>query len=227
MIKKVKLGLNIKFIAATCSIILFTSILLSYFFIDKQYQILKDFTENRIVALANSLASSSEFAVDTSEPNREFLYHLVKNSLKEEYVIYSVVYNSKGILLVSETIANENVEKYVKSTPIESSLIKNLEQNKIQEDIISISKIGKVLDVIVPISYTEFSSEIKLDKQKKEKMLGVVRIGLSLNEINSQKNSMIKSAVLLTLFILFIGIIFSFFFIKIISKEELSLGTKK
>jgi hypothetical protein len=129
--------------------------------------------------------------------------------------------------LVSETIANENVEKYVKSTPIESSLIKNLEQNKIQEDIISISKIGKVLDVIVPISYTEFSSEIKLDKQKKEKMLGVVRIGLSLNEINSQKNSMIKSAVLLTLFILFIGIIFSFFFIKIISKEELSLGTKK
>jgi hypothetical protein len=119
--------------------------------------------------------------------------------------------------------ANENIEKYVKSTPIESSLIKTLEKNRLQRDIVSISKVGKVLDIMVPILPADFSTEIKLKKERKENMLGVVRVGASLNEINRQRNSMIKSAVLLTLFILFIGTIFSFLFIKIITKDLLEI----
>ena len=188
---------------------------------------LKAFAENRAIVLATSLASSSEYAVSAAEPNIEFLHHLTKNALKTEEIVYAVIYNSEGTSLISQTRTNENIEKYVKSTPIESSLIKDLEQSRLQEDIISISEIGKVMDIMVPIIYTDFSTGIKLDKQKKEIMLGVVRTGLSLNEINNQKNRMIKSASLLTLFILFIGIIFSFFFIKVITKDEFSLGTKK
>ena len=227
MIKKVKLGLNIKFILVTCSIILFTSILLSYFFIDKQYRLLKDFTESRVLALAESITKSSEYAIASSEPNIEFLHHLTKDSLKNEDILYSTIYNKNGICLVSQTRGNENIKKYVSSTPIESSLIKSLEKNRIQKDIISISKVGKVMDIMLPVVSVDFDTEIKTKKEDREIILGSVRIGVSLNEINAQKNSMIRSAILLTLFILFIGAIFSFFFVKIITKEYSSLGTNK
>ena len=152
---------------------------------------------------------------------------LVRRLDTNEDILYSTIYNKNGICLVSQTRGNENIKKHVSSTPIESSLIKSLEKNRIQKDIISISKVGKVMDIMLPIVSVDFDTEIKTKKEDREIILGSVRIGVSLNEINAQKNSMIRSAILLTLFILFIGAIFSFFFVKIITKEYSSLGTNK
>ena len=229
MRKRAYFGLSVKVIIVISSIIIFTSIILTWFFITGQSILLKNFTENRAIVLANSLAKSTEYAFSSSEPNIEFLYHLAKNGLKEEDVIYCIIYDANGLVLAKETITNEYVIRYINSTPIEYRVIQDLEINRLQQDTSIISNIGEVMDIIVPIIVTNLNPEIKIKEEKKETILGAVRIGITLDRINYQIDKMTKSIILITLIVVCAGIFLSFFFVKIIVKpiSELMLGTKK
>ncbi len=229
MRKRAYFGLSVKVIIVISSIIIVTSMILTWFFITGQSILLKNFTENRAIVLANSLATSCEYAVSSSEPSREFLYHLVKNSLKEEDVIYSIIYDVNGLVLTTETIANEYVIRYINSTPIESRTIQDLEQNRLQKDTSIISNVGEVMDIIVPIISTDFNTEIQIKQHDRETILGAVRIGITLDRINYQIDKMTKSIILITFIVVCAGIFLSFFFVKIIVKpiRELMLGTQK
>ena len=230
MRKRIYFGLSVKVIIIISSVIIFTSIILTWFFITGQSLLLKNFTENRAIILATSLATSSDYAVSTAETSKEFLYHLTKNSLKEEDVIYSIIYDVNGIPLTSETIANEYVARYINSTPIEAKLIQDLGKNMLQKDTNVISNVGEVMDIIVPIISTDYSPQIKTDNSaKKQNIIGAVRVGITLDRINYQIEKMTKSITLITLIVVFVGIFISFFLVKIIVQpiRELMLGTKK
>lgn len=228
MRKEIYFGLSVKIIVVISSIIIFTSIILNWFFITGQTRILKKFIENRIAILAKSVATSSEYAVSSPEPSMEFLYHLGKNCLKEENVIYSAIYDAKGLPLTIQinANANENVQKYVDSTPIETGIIQNLKDTGLKKDISNILTVGEILDVVVPIISTDYSPNIQ--KSERYKIIGVVRIGADLSDINYKIKKMIKSSILITIMILFVGILVSFFIAGIIVKStEKEIGIKK
>ena len=229
MRKKAYFGLSVKVIIIISLVIIFTSIILTWFFITGQSILLKNFTENRAIVLATSLATSSEYAVSSSEPSKDFLYHLAKNSLKEEDVIYSIIYDTNGIPLTTETVANEYIVRYINSTPIEAGIIRNLEKNKLQKETNIISNVGEVMDIVVPIISNDFSPEIRMNSEKRETVIGAVRIGITLDRINYQIDKMTKSIILITLIVVCAGIFISFFLVKIIVKpiRELMLGTQK
>ena len=227
MRKKIYFGLSVKFIVIISSIIIFTSIALTWFFVTAQSRLLKDFTENRAIILANSLATSSEYGVSTS--SREFLAHLTKNNLKEEDVIYSVIYDVNGVLLSRECISNEDIVHFVSAASIDNNTIEELERNRLIREVNILPNIGEVLDIVVPIISYDYNPTIQLKASRKEIIIGAVRVGITLERINYQIEKMTKSIIIITLVVVFAGIIMSFFMVKIIVKpiRELMLGTKK
>lgn len=249
MSKKISFSLNFKVIIVISSIIILTAVILSCFFIAGQALILKGSIENRAIILANSLASSSEYGVATN--SKEFLSLLTKNTLKEEDVLYSIVYGTNGNPLAIETVADDNVEKYIFSSPLESEEIKTLEKEKLKKHTGKIKNMGEFIDIVVPISSFEYIpaasmsiistkigapiSSYKEDaipvniKYDEETVIGAVRIGITLDRINYQIEKMTKSIVFLTLIVILAGIIISFFLVKIILTpiKELMLGTQK
>ncbi len=228
MRKKIYFGLSVKFIVIISSIIIFTSIILTWFFVTAQSLLLKNFTENRAIILANSLATSSEHGVLMS--SREFLANLTKNNLKEEDVIYSIIYDENGVILSKENISNEEINRFLSSFSVDTNTISDLEKNKLQKNISVLPNIGEVLDVIVPIISKDFTPTIKVTaSNKKEVVIGAARVGITLERINYQIERMTKSIILITLIVVLAGIVMSFFLVKIIVHpiRELMLGTKK
>ena len=226
MRKKIYFGLSVKIIIAVSSIIIFTSIILNWFFITGQALLLKASIDNRVIILANSLATSSEYAVSSTQPNKEFLYHLGKNCLKEPNIVYSAIYDVNGEPLTIQTNTNADLTKYIESTPIDVATIKNLKDTRIQKDINVISNVGEVMDIIVPIISMAF--DMNISESEREKIVGAVRIGAELNNINYQIERIKKSVFIITIAIVFIGILFSFFIAGIIFKSlEKEFGIKK
>ncbi|MBO7612132.1 MAG: HAMP domain-containing protein [Elusimicrobia bacterium] len=227
MRKRIYFGLSVKFILIISSIIIFTSIALTWFFVTAQSLLLINFTENRAIILANSLATSSEYGVSTS--SKEFLAHLTKNNLKEEDVIYSVIYDVNGVLLSRECITNEDIVHFVSAASIDNNTIAELEKNRLIKEVNVLPNIGEVLDIVVPIISYDYNPTIQLKTTKKEIIIGAVRVGITLERINYQIEKMTKSIIIITLVVVFAGIIMSFFLVKIIVKpiKELMLGTKK
>ena len=231
MKEKTFFNLSIKVIIVVSSVIILTSFILSSFFISKQSKTLMNLTEQRVTVLAESFANSSQYAVVDfdSNNNTEFLYHLAKNVLNEDGIIYSVVYDFNGRTLAEQTEVNDYIKKYVRTTPIDKNLIKILGNNKSQKDILLISNVGKVMDIVVPITSVEYkySHETEIKKEQKTVVVGAVRLGVDISKIDYQKKIMINKMIKITLLILLLGLIFSFVFSKIIISSYFSSGTKK
>ncbi|MBQ1610206.1 MAG: HAMP domain-containing protein [Elusimicrobia bacterium] len=227
MRKKIYFGLSVKFIVIISSIIIFTSIILTWFFVTAQSLLLKNFTENRAIILANSLARSCEHGVLIS--NRELLSSITKNNLKEEDVIYAIIYDDNGILLSKENISNEDINRFLSSVSVDTKSIKDLGISKLQKNVNVLPNIGEVLDVIVPIVTKDYSPTIRATGLNQESVIGAARVGITLERINYQIERMTKSIILITLIVVLAGIVMSFFLVKIIVHpiRELMLGTKK
>ncbi len=227
MRKRIYFGLSVKFILIISSVIIFTSVALTWFFVKAQSLLLKNFTENRAIILATSLATASEYGVSAS--SREFLARITKDNLKEEDVIYSAIYDVNGVVLSRECISNEDIVHFVSAASIDNNTIAELEKNRLIKEVNVLPNIGEVLDILVPIVSNDYNPTIQLKASKKEVIIGAVRVGITLERINYQIEKMTKSIILITLVIGFAGIIMSSFLVKLIVKpiRELMLGTKK
>ncbi|MFA7073849.1 MAG: ATP-binding protein [Endomicrobiaceae bacterium] len=234
MEKKLSFSLSFKFVIIISVVIIFTSLVLTWFFINGQTLLLRGFVENRAIILAHTLANSSEYGVTTV--SKEFLSHLTKNTIKEEDVLYSIIYDKNGIPLSESSISDHLIDQYITSTPIEPSSISALEKTRLQKGVSVISGIGEVIEIIVPIiSYDYMNTANSLSYQNSFSapdngvIIGVVRVGLTLERINYQIDKMSKSIVFLTLIVVLAGIIIAIFLIKILVKpiQELIIGTKK
>ena len=227
MSKRVIFGLNFKVIVTISLVIILTSAILSWFFITSQSIVLKNSIENRAIILANSLSSSSEYGVITS--SKEFLAHLTRNTIKEEDVLYSVIYDSNGVPLAVETVANDNIKKDIFSSYVDSIVLINLERNKLRKVTKNIPNVGEVLEIMVPILSYEYIPSVKNAKYDNETIVGAVRIGIALDRINYQIDKMTKSIIVLTFIVIFTGIIISLLLVRFILTpiRELIYGTRK
>lgn len=229
---KIPFNLSFKFIITISLVIVITSVVLSLFFINAQSVLLKGFIESKAETLARTLATSSEYGVLSL--SREVLFHLTKNTINQEDVLYSVIYD-KNCLVLSETEAeNPKVIAYVQSTPIEPAMVSDLETNRYHKELYSISSVGEVIDVLVPIISRDslaLPSTLLYKKNipSEEMLIGVVRVGLSLERVNYQIKKMTNTILLITALVILAGIVISSFFVQILVKpiQALTLGTKK
>lgn len=222
MKKKFYFSLGFKFILIISLVILFTSIVSVWFFITTQSIISKSFIEKRVFSLANTLAVSGEYAVNTL--NKEFLNSLIKNTVKEEDVVYSIIYDVNGKQLVSNVMADKYIEQYISSTPINNKVIENLERKRLQQNVSNIKNIGNIVDIIVPIL-----SQGETFDSNKETVVGAFRIGFDLEKIDYLMLKMKRSVFVLTFVVTIVGVIVSYFLVKVVLRpiKELMIGTKK
>lgn len=234
MKKKLYFKLSFKFIAIIAVVILLTSLMLTWFFVNGQTLLLRSFIENRAIILANSLATSSEYGVTTV--SKGFLSKLTKNTIKEDDVLYSAIYDKNGLPLSIASVSEPSIMQYIETTPVETMTITSLNKNRLQKGIIIISGIGEVMEITVPIISSDYlSSPNSLNIPNKNAIgndgmvIGVVRVGLTLERINYQIEKMSKSIIFLTMVVILAGIIFSTFLVRMLVKpiRELTIGTKK
>ena len=228
---KISFNLSFKFIITISLIIILTSVVLSLFFIKAQTILLKSFVESKAELLAKTLASSSEYSVLSQ--SKEVLSHLTRNNINQDDVLYSVIYDKNCNILSEAENSNPKVVEYVQSTPIDPALVATLEKNKYQKELYSISGIGEIIEVLIPVlSRDSLASPNTLLYKRlpsEEVLIGIVRVGLSLERINYQINKMSNTILLITLIVILAGIVISSFLIKIIIKpiQDLTIGTKK
>ena len=229
---KIPFNLSFKFIIAISLIIILTSVVLSLFFINAQSILMKDFIERKAETLARTLATSSEYSVLSL--SREVLSHLTRNTINQEDVLYSVIYDKNCVVLSETETENPKVIAYVQSTPIEPAIVADLEHNRYHKELYSISSVGEVIDVLVPIISRDSLALpntliYKKNIPSEEMLIGVVRVGLSLERVNYQIKKMTHTILLITALVILAGIVISSFFVQILVNpiQALTLGTKK
>ena len=188
---------------------------------------MKLFIEKNVVSLAKSLAISRGYCVVAF--GIDSLPSFAKEALEANGVIYSIVYDVKGVPLSSNIVSNENIERYISTTNIEISSIRELEWEKIYKRTDRILGVGEVMDVVVPILYSDYVSDAIVKYSGKENIAGVFRIGFSIERIKHKFKKITRGIVVLTLLVILIGIMMSFFLVKIVIGpiKKLIIGTRK
>lgn len=196
-------------------------------FIKEHTLFLKSFRESSTISLANSLAISSEYGFTTS--SLVFLSHITRDALKIDDVVYSVIYDVHGITLASSIISNRKLERYILATPVEASTIQALKKHKFLKKANRIQNVGEVMDIVVPVISYDYDSGITTSYNTKENIIGILRIGVSLEKIKHQIKNMTGSIIVLTVMIIVAGILISFFLVRLITRpiEKLTKGTRK
>lgn len=233
---RIYLTLSVKLIFTISLVIIFTSVVLSLFFIDAQEKLLKGFIENKAETLARTLASASEYGV--LESSKELLSRLTRTTITQSDVLYSVIYSTeKNFEVLAESNTDPNLMKYVLSKPINQALVSTLEKDRFQKRIYSREDIGEIIEVFIPVmsrqsssvSNRNFSQLYYKNRPLENRTIGVVRVGFSLRRINYQIDKMTNMILFITLTVILISIIISSFLVKMLINpiHNLTIGTKK
>lgn len=242
--KKIRIGLPLKFFLSISFVIILTSLSLTWFFLKYQGVQMRNALEERCNSLARNLSYNSEYGVLTA--NKGFLRKLIESATKEEDVVYALVYDKNGRLLAAGEIPNSHavfkeIEPLVnyKLNPAngaESSLT-NLGRQK-TVGITYTSKAGEAIhDVISPIMAQRVSAQREeiaflgdIDMPSgKEELIGFARVGISLARMHREISVLRNGILFLTALVVLFGNLLSIFLIRIIVRpiRELSIGTQK
>ncbi|MDD5021081.1 MAG: ATP-binding protein [Endomicrobiaceae bacterium] len=225
MKKRVSFSLGFKFTIVISVVIILTSVILTWFFVKGQTLLLKSFVENRAVILAHSLATSSEYGVLAQ--SREFLSHLTKITIKEEDVLYALIYDDKGDVLSDTSVSDSSIYNYLNDVDKKQFDFVSLKETGTKKNVVFISNVGEIIEVVVPILSYDSTTGVNLGDNAN--VVGVVRVGLTLERIKYQIKEITKNILFLTMVVIFAGIIISSFLIKILIKpiDYLMVGTNK
>jgi signal transduction histidine kinase len=235
-----RINLLVKFIAAISVIIILVSLSMSWFFISKQVVQIKKSLQDRSGILARNLANNSEYGVLTL--NRTALARLAGGVYKEEDVIYSLIYDQQGQLLIS---VDKTDGRFREMDPSFLRTMQLLKEIKGPGDISAVKQqLGtqftfknkeQVYDTVYPVigeRMTGGREEIGFmeDAPASEyEVVGFVRVGLSLERMNEQIRRLKTGVILLTLDIILVGILLTALMVRIIVRpiQQLVIGTHK
>jgi signal transduction histidine kinase len=234
--KKFRWSLPFKFTLSISIVIVITAVILSLFFVTSQIDQIRADLENRCSSLTRNLAFNSEYGVLTG--NREFLVTLTEGLSREEDVIYSLVYSRDGRVLASSVAFWKNgIYRQVDSsymqlkTPInglkpskEVSLTYRSEKGEALYEVSFPITVSNTPHSREDIAFMDFSAN-----GGKGTIIGVARVGISLSRMDNQIARLSRGIFLITLLVVFSGILLATLFIRIIVKplKELALGTQK
>jgi two-component system NtrC family sensor kinase len=221
-IPKVEIGLKFKFVLIMSVLILFTSMILSGFLIKRQSDIIQGELEKRGRALVKNLAYNSEYGVLIE--NEQLLANLIKGLMREEDVIYALIYDKNGKIL-----AQLDQRSYDTQEKLDESITSAALEGEGFLGEYHFSQEGKhgFYDLAYPVKTTKvrmpkeelgiiFHKDLNLPLE--EEKIGLARIGLSLDKMRDETGRMKNIVVLLTALVVTIAILFTFALVNLIIK---------
>lgn len=228
----VEFGLKFKFVLIISALILFTSIILSGFLIKRQSDLIQGELEKRGRALVENLAYNSEYGVLIE--NEQLLANLIKGLMREEDVIYALIYDRDGQIL-----AQLDQRKYVRNKELNRSMVSAALKEEGFSGKYHLTRQGRhgFYDIACAIKTTRvkvpkeelgiiFDKDLALPLQ--EEKIGVARIGLSLDKMRQEISRMTNIVMLLTFLVVTIAILLTFALVNLIVKpvDELVQATQ-
>jgi len=242
MINRLRLGLPLKFVLSISIVIILTSLSLTWFFINTMVDQIQNSLEQRCTLLARNLAINSEFGVMAG--NRDFLRRFNEIIMRENDVIYSMVYDKNGkVLALSENPRSFNVHKDIEpllSFKMTAAAKRGAYENQGSEEIIKLSYKSRynepvhdtTLPIIIDRAFSNNGERVSAggsNSSARLELVGFARVGISLSRMQKQISNIRIGVAILTSIVVAFGILLSIFLVRIIVKpiRQLSLGTKK
>ncbi|MDR1696395.1 MAG: HAMP domain-containing protein [Endomicrobium sp.] len=228
------MSLKVKLITIVIAIVVSTALTLTVFFIYTQKDILKKNLEKRTEDIAKRIANNNEFYM--SNEQKDDLDVAAKNTLLEEDVIYAVIYDRNAVQLAEAHITNAEIKDYlIDNKPDITDPV--FWKKEPRSSFFKLRNAGDMFEVFVPMISYDRSPEIagaslandSLGSDDRGDIIGIVRVGVTMDKLNKQVESVSKNVVLLTVIVVLGSLIISFFFIRVIMNpiRELVVGTKK
>ncbi len=230
---KFPFGLKVRFVLIISGLILFTSVILSGFLIQKQSELIQRELEKRGESLVKNLAYNSEYGVLVE--NRDLLLNLIKGLAQQEGVDYIVIQDRNGKVLAELEAERFSPSHSREKAHIVSEIFKkegpSTEYYSFEED-------G---DQFCSFSYPIQTTKIPRSKEElgiifdekagfgTKETIGMAHVGMSLANMHKDIASMKDIIVLLTSLVVGIGILLTIFLVNIIVKpiQKLVFATDK
>lgn len=219
---KLQLGLKFKFVLIISFLILFTSIILSGFLIQKQSNLIQSELEKRARSLVKNLAYNSEYGVLIE--NEKLLATLIEGLIREEDVIYAQIFDREGNILAQmdhrKLHKNQKLDQEIISTTLkEEGFFGEYHFTGVgQSGIYDLAYSIKTTSVEMPKEELGVVFNKDIDLKHLEKKIGVARIGLSLGTMKKEISRMTNIVVLLTSLVVAIAILLTFALVNLIIK---------
>ncbi len=244
--------LSFKFVLLTTLLIVLTSLILALFLLRSRESDYLEFLKSRGIALTRILAFNSEYGEITH--NTEVLAKLVQGILQETDVMYGVIHDAQGNILV-ESYRSEASHMKLPGRLIEKALALKLSLKKEESEEIFVQdflnssgeNIGFDISAIVKTrrlarSHTQdellpgylgildqLKNILKIDGQIIEEKIGTVRVGISLANLQKSILKIKRTISVITILVVFFGVIITTVLVQLIVRpiRRLVYGTRQ
>ena len=210
--RRIRFGIHVKFILTIVLLIILTSIIMSWFFITREVDLIQANLRHKGGTLVRSLAYNSLYAVLTN--NQEMLKTLVRGPISEEEVVFCLIHDAQGTVLAkSSSVAYAGKEKNVHlltlSIPIQA---KSWRGEKVPQPKLPVTS----RDLRVESGQLSELWQRLIREPVAQDAIGVVHLGLSLHRMDEAMAGVKEHVGILMLAIVGIGIIVTIFLVDII-----------
>ena len=227
MIKNLfKFGIRKKVIIAFTLFLILNIAPFSWITIGQGKRVLERGIIKRGISLTRNLAYNAEYGVLIK--NKDILFELIEGVIREEDVVFATILDRKARILVhkGEDIAKKEfigTRKY-------------LEERGIELNSFSVNSRDIFYEFVLPVKTTKKKSLNKeellyeeTDRRGKEEIIGKIRVGISLENMNRESKRIIKSVFYFILSVIVFGVLIIIISGKIVLGpiEQLALANQK
>jgi signal transduction histidine kinase len=230
--KKFGLSLKVKFIITIALTIVLTSILLTWVSIYRQQSIQEQSIRSKTITLATTLANNAEQGA--RDRMKDMLTRLTNNTIKEEDVLYAVIYDNLGKVLAESFSPDPIVKNVIHTSPPTKEEIDSFFTQPLIERSFKTKSAGEVIEVFAPIIFYEHIARRDITLLSNESLskgfvIGVVRVGVTIERMKEQVRKTSNFLILITIGVILLGVAISAVFVKLLLRpvNELSLATKR
>jgi signal transduction histidine kinase len=222
---KIRFGIHLKFILIIVLLIMLTSITMSWFFINREVNLIRTNLKHKGETMVRTLAYSSLYPVLMN--NQEMLKTLVKGPINEEDVVFCLIQDPQGAILAKSLSAayvgsEKRVHLLTFSIPIQTKLRQGDEIPKPNPSVSS-RDLKVQLDTISKLWQGLKEEPVAQDA------VGIAHLGLSLHRMDKELAGVKKTVGILILLVVGVGIAVTIFLVQIIVTPigQLVLATQR
>jgi len=217
---KINLGLKTKFVLTISFLILVTSVILSVFLIERQSFFIQRELEKRGESMVRNLAHNSEYGVLVE--NKRLLLNLMQGLYQEEEVVYIIIRDGEGKVLVDWDRGLEYHQVHVKRWSENAQIRAEVPSKEYR-----VSSGQEFCYFSCPIKTTRVERskeevglllEAKKDLITRKKRIGTAQIAMSLQSMRAEIADMQRIVVLLTVLVVVVGVLLTIFLVNIFIK---------
>jgi len=222
---RIRFGIHLKFILIIVLLIMLTSITMSWFFINREVNLIRTNLKRKGETMVRTLAYSSLYPVLIN--NQEMLQTLVKGPINEEDVVFCLIQDAQGAVLAKSLSAayggkDKKVHLLSFSIPIQTRLRQGDEIPKPNPSVSS-------RDLKVQLDNISKLWQGLKEEPADQDSVGIAHVGLSLNRMDKELAGVKKTVGILILLVVGVGIAVTIFLVQIIVTPigQLVLATQR